>query len=49
MGEVLQRIIGLVVMKIVRCDLQQAEGFSQQCASQMGGCGTGVTGIHAKK
>ena len=45
-GEVLRRIIGKAVMRIIGRDLQQAAGSSQLCAGQMGGC---EAAVHAMK
>ena len=36
-GEVLRRIIGKAVMRIIGRDLQEAAGSSQLCAGKMGG------------
>ena len=45
-GEVLQRIVGKIVMKVARQDLQHAADSSQLCASQIGGC---EAALHAMK
>ena len=43
-GEVVRRIVGKAVMKVVRSDLQNAIGTSQLCAGQDAGC---EAAIHA--
>ena len=45
-GEVLRRIAGKVVMKIVKTDVQDAAGSLQVCAGQPGGC---ESAIHAMR
>ena len=41
-GEVLRRIVGKVVMKVFRPDIQRAAGSLQVCAGQSGGCEAAV-------
>ena len=41
-GEVLRRIVGKVVMKVFRPDIQKAAGSLQVCAGQSGGCEAAV-------
>ena len=45
-GEVLRRIIGKMVVWVLRPDLQQAAGDLQMCVGQAGGCEAGVHAMH---
>ena len=45
-GEVFQRIVGKVVMKVSRLDVQKAAGSLQVCAGQLGG---GEAAVHAMR
>ena len=46
-GEVLRRIIGKMVVWVLRPDLQEAAGDLQLCVGQEGGCEAGVHAMHA--
>ena len=46
-GEVLRRIIGKMVVWVLRPDLQEAAGDLQMCVGQEGGCEAGVHAMHA--
>ena len=45
-GEVLRRIIGKMVVWVLRPDLQEAAGDLQMCVGQEGGCEAGVHAMH---
>ena len=45
-GEVLRRIIGKMVVKVLKPDLQDAAGELQMCVGQEGGCEAGVHAMH---
>ena len=45
-GEVVQRIAGKVVMKVVKEDIEKAAGCLQLCASQEAGCQAAIHGMH---
>ena len=45
-GEVLRRIIGKIVVRILKPDLQESAGELQMCVGQEGGCEAGVHAMH---
>ena len=45
-GEVLQRIAGKVVMKVVKEDIKKAAGCLQLCAGQEAGCEAAIHAMH---
>ena len=45
-GEIPQRIVGKIVLRVARQDLQHAADSSQLCAGQIGGC---EAAVHAMK
>ena len=46
-GEVLRRIIGKMVVWVLRPDLQKAAGDLQMCVGQEGGCEAGIHAMHS--
>ena len=45
-GEVLRRIIGKLVVSVLRADLQEDAGDLQLCAGQQSGCEAGIHAMH---
>ena len=45
-GEVLRRIAGKVVMKVVEEDIKKAAGYLQLCAGQEAGCEAAIHAMH---
>ena len=44
--EVLRRIVGKVVMKVIKGDIQESVGSLQVCAGQAGGCEAAIHAMH---
>ena len=45
-GEVLRRIVGKMVVMVLRADLQENAGDLQLCAGQESGCEAGIHAMH---